>query len=259
MTSNNPSFASFYCARCGASGYSRDHDAPAPTPAVLEQARHEAAERERLSLIAAFGQPSEPDSAPAEGEPRVDDANRDGLLAAPNKSDLQVPVAASTSQTSRNNAKGHEKLARAKSVTKSGRGGRRSCDGGNRGGGAEPKLKGSGFECEVEQFLQDCGIAAEKVPLSGAVKRGRFDHDINCPVRGINRRIECKRRRRAFRTIDTMLDSNFAVIVRDDRSRPLVVMTLATFAELAIDQKPNPFSALIDMIGASRLRHEPKK
>jgi hypothetical protein len=33
--------------------------------------------------------------------------------------------------------------------------------------------------------------------------------------------------------VDKMLGGNLTVIVRDDRSRPLVVMTLATFAELA--------------------------
>jgi hypothetical protein len=30
-----------------------------------------------------------------------------------------------------------------------------------------------------------------------------------------------------------MLGGNFALIVRDDRSRPLIVMTLEAFAELA--------------------------
>jgi len=52
-------------------------------------------------------------------------------------------------------------------------------------------------------------------------------------VRGVDRRIEAKRRARAFGTIDTMLGGNFALVCRDDRSRPLVVMTLETFAQLA--------------------------
>ena len=99
-------------------------------------------------------------------------------------------------------------------------------------GGRSPKTKGAGFEREVVASLQALGLAAEKVPLSGAVK-GKFDHDISCPVRGTDRRLECKRRARAFRTIDAMLGGNFALIVRDDRSRALVVMTLEQFAELA--------------------------
>jgi hypothetical protein len=100
-------------------------------------------------------------------------------------------------------------------------------------GGRSPKRKGSSFELEIERALQGYGLAAEKVPLSGQIKGGKFDHDISCPVHGTDRRLECKRRARAFATIDTMLGGNFALIVRDDRSRPLVVMTLETFAELA--------------------------
>jgi Holliday junction resolvase len=100
-------------------------------------------------------------------------------------------------------------------------------------GGRSPKRKGDAFEREVVALLQEVGLAAERVPLSGAVKTSRFDHDVSVPVRGIDRRIECKRRARAFATVDNMLAGNFALVVRDDRSRPLVVMTLATFAELA--------------------------
>jgi hypothetical protein len=101
-------------------------------------------------------------------------------------------------------------------------------------GGRSPKAKGARFEREVVQLLQALGIAAERVPLSGAVKTSRrFNHDVSCPIRGIDQRIEAKRRARAFITIDKMLGGNFALIVRDDRSRPLVVMTLETFAELA--------------------------
>jgi hypothetical protein len=95
------------------------------------------------------------------------------------------------------------------------------------------KRKGTGFEREVVVALQEFGIAAERVPLSGACKTDNFDHDIRCPVRGVDRKLEAKRRKRAFSTIDGMLDGNFAVVCRDDRSRTLVVMTLEHFAELA--------------------------
>ena len=102
-----------------------------------------------------------------------------------------------------------------------------------RRGGRGPRRKGSAFELEVVRLLQDHGLAAEKVPLSGAVKTSRFDHDISCPVRGVDRKIECKRRKRSFQTITKMLGSNFALIVRDDNSPPLVIMSVPTFAELA--------------------------
>lgn len=102
-----------------------------------------------------------------------------------------------------------------------------------RRGGRSPKRKGSEFEREVVRILQDHGLAAERVPLSGAVKSASFDRDITCPVRGKDQRVECKRRARQFGSIDKWLGGNFALVVRDDRSRPLVVMTLAAFAELA--------------------------
>jgi hypothetical protein len=40
-------------------------------------------------------------------------------------------------------------------------------------------------------------------------------------------------RKRSFATIDNMLSNNFAPFVRDDRSRPLVVMTIQSFAAFA--------------------------
>jgi len=48
-------------------------------------------------------------------------------------------------------------------------------------GGRSPRRKGSGFEREVVNLFQSLGIAAERVPLSGAVKGGNFDRDITAP------------------------------------------------------------------------------
>lgn len=95
------------------------------------------------------------------------------------------------------------------------------------------KRKGNGFEREIVRLLQDWGLAAERVPLSGAVKTSKFDHDITCPVRGEDWKLECKRRKRQFSTIDGWLGENGVLVCRDDNSRPLVVMTLETFARLA--------------------------
>jgi Holliday junction resolvase len=49
------------------------------------------------------------------------------------------------------------------------------------------KRKGDGFELEVVHFLQAAGIAAEKIPLSGAIKGGSFEGDIAVPIRGVRR------------------------------------------------------------------------
>lgn len=100
-------------------------------------------------------------------------------------------------------------------------------------GGRGPRRKGTRFENEVVCALQNKGIAAERVPQSGAVKTPRFDHDVYVPVRGIDRRVEAKRRARSFGTITKMLGTNYAVIFRDDNSPTLVVLRLNDFADLA--------------------------
>jgi len=104
-------------------------------------------------------------------------------------------------------------------------------------GGASPRRKGNGFERGVVALLQERGLNAVRVPCSGSVKTSnKFDHDVSVTIHGIDRRIECKRRARSFKTIDAMLADNYALVCRDDRSRPLVVMTIDTFTELAGDQ-----------------------
>lgn len=95
------------------------------------------------------------------------------------------------------------------------------------------KRKGDGFELEVVHFLQAAGIAAEKIPLSGAIKGGSFEGDIAVPVRGIDRKLECKRRAKKFGTLYGWMGANYALVVRDNRTEPLVVLRLADFAELA--------------------------
>lgn len=99
--------------------------------------------------------------------------------------------------------------------------------------GNPSKRKGSGFEREVVNFLQTQGIAAERVPLSGAVKGGSFEGDILCPVRGTDKKFEAKRRRRAFSTLYGYLGSNYGLVIRDDQTPALVVLRLTDFADLA--------------------------
>ncbi len=95
------------------------------------------------------------------------------------------------------------------------------------------KRKGSAFELEVVRVLQDCGIAAAaKTPLSGALG-GKFSGDIDCPVRGVDKKLECKRRARAFSTLYGWMGDNYALVVRYDRTEPLVILRLRDFAELA--------------------------
>lgn len=99
------------------------------------------------------------------------------------------------------------------------------------------KRKGSGFELEVVRLLQEHGIAAEKQPLSGMLG-GPLAKDIriSVPVLNCDQLLECKRRARAFSTIYGFLGSAYALVIRDDRTEPLVVMTLDKWAALAKGQ-----------------------
>jgi hypothetical protein len=51
-------------------------------------------------------------------------------------------------------------------------------------------------------------------------------------VLGVDRLLECKRRRRGFAALYGMLGSAWGLVVRDDRTEPLVVLRLKDFAEL---------------------------
>ncbi len=93
------------------------------------------------------------------------------------------------------------------------------------------KRKGSAFELEIARAFQDCGIAAEKMPLSGALPD--YPGDVTAAVRGVDRSFQCKRRARAFSTLYGYLSGAYAAIIRDDRTETLVVMRLTDFMDLA--------------------------
>jgi Holliday junction resolvase len=100
-------------------------------------------------------------------------------------------------------------------------------------GGRGPRQKGSRAEREAVAILQAAGIAAERIPLSGAAG-GSFVGDITAPVLGIDRRLECKCRAAGFATIYRWLAGHYGLLLRADRSQPRIVLRLQDFAELAI-------------------------
>ena len=69
-------------------------------------------------------------------------------------------------------------------------------------------------------------------PLSGAA-RGRFGGDVSVPLLGIDRRVEVKCRGDGFRQLYAWLDGADFLIVRADRSEPLVVLPLKLATEIA--------------------------
>lgn len=92
------------------------------------------------------------------------------------------------------------------------------------------KRKGSGFELECVKLCQEAGLAAVKVPLSGALPD--YPGDVTVPVRGVERSFQCKRRARAFGTLYGWMSGAYALLVRDDHTEPLVVMRARDFWEL---------------------------
>lgn len=101
--------------------------------------------------------------------------------------------------------------------------------------GLKSRNKGAGFEREVVRALQDLGLAAERVPLSGAAG-GSYTGDLTCPVLGEDKKLEAKRRAAGFKTLYGWMADNYGLVIRDDRCPSLVVLRLEDFAKLARGQ-----------------------
>jgi hypothetical protein len=99
--------------------------------------------------------------------------------------------------------------------------------------GRKSRSKGMRIERECVRILQDAGLAAEKVPLSGAAG-GRYCGDVSVPVLGIDRVLEVKCRASGWKQAYAFLADNYGLVIRADREEPLMVMRLKDFAELAI-------------------------
>jgi Holliday junction resolvase len=99
-------------------------------------------------------------------------------------------------------------------------------------GGRTSRQKGNRLERAVVRALQEAGLAAERVPLSGAA-RGRFSGDLSVPLLGVDRRVEVKARANGFRQLYDWLNGADFLIVKADRLEPLVVLPLKLAAEIA--------------------------
>ena len=81
--------------------------------------------------------------------------------------------------------------------------------------------KGLRGEREVVDKLQEHGIAAERVPLSGAAG-GSFSGDVLCPVLGDDKTLEVKWRATGFAQIYDWKADNYGLVIRRNGSRPLI-------------------------------------
>ncbi len=100
--------------------------------------------------------------------------------------------------------------------------------------GRRSRSKGARTERSIVNALQASGIAAVRVPLSGAAAAGdRFAGDIVLPLLGRDLCVEVKARADGFRELYCWLDQRDVLIVKADRQEPLVVLRLSLAVEIA--------------------------
>jgi Holliday junction resolvase len=100
--------------------------------------------------------------------------------------------------------------------------------------GRQSRSKIARTERSIGNALQSHGIAAVRVPLSGAVG-GRFAGDVILPLMGRDLCIEVKARADRVRQLYSWLNKRDVLIVKAGRQEPLVVVRLSLAAEIAQD------------------------
>jgi Holliday junction resolvase len=98
--------------------------------------------------------------------------------------------------------------------------------------GRRSRNKGSRTERSIVNALRASGIAAVRLPLSGAAG-GRFAGDIMLPLMGRDLCVEVKARADGFRKLYCWLAERDVLVVKADRHEPLVVLRLSLAAEIA--------------------------
>jgi hypothetical protein len=93
------------------------------------------------------------------------------------------------------------------------------------------KNKGMKFERALVAAFQEAGFGAEKTPLSGSLG-GKYTGDLSVPLLGRDLCGEAKIRARGFRELYRWLAARDFLIVRADRSPPLVIISLKLAVEV---------------------------
>ena len=107
-------------------------------------------------------------------------------------------------------------------------------------GGRSAKQKGSRNERWLVKLLIEAGFKASRTPLSGAIRAlPQYGGGADIEVEMFNRkhRIEAKHHADGFARLYKWLEGVDFVIVRADRSEPLVVMPLTKLLEIATTAK----------------------
>ena len=100
-------------------------------------------------------------------------------------------------------------------------------------GGKAPRAKGDRFERAIVKLLQDKGLGAERVPLSGSAG-GSYVGDIgvSCPCLGRDLVVEAKARADGFSQLYQWLQDRDVLVVKADRRDALVVIPLKLAVEI---------------------------
>jgi hypothetical protein len=101
--------------------------------------------------------------------------------------------------------------------------------------GRASKQKGSRNEREIVKLLLEAGFTANRSPLSGALREARYGSgcDIEVAMFGRDHRIECKHHANGFARLYKWLTGVDFLVLRADRSEPLVVLPLTRLIEIA--------------------------
>jgi hypothetical protein len=93
-------------------------------------------------------------------------------------------------------------------------------------GGRRPRDTGLRWERDATRILNNYGIEAERIPLSGSAG-GTFVGDIKLRLHDVEHIAEVKYRRADFKTLRGWLDGRDMLLLCAPRKQPLVVMPLS--------------------------------
>ena len=96
--------------------------------------------------------------------------------------------------------------------------------------GKKERDKGCRTEREIVNIFRRHGITAQRIPLSGGTDYAKGD--IEAVIKGRKMRIEVKARKDGFKQIYDWKGEFDALIIKRDRSRPLIVLDIEDLCRL---------------------------